>query len=120
MKVKLLLLLAFLAAPLTARAEDIDSGKLVQIRSTRTVVAEAALVDEALAHGKVTQTYADEMRKDALDALDSLAKQARKKTPELSPIIQQAIGATQASDIGALRTLTAQLLALEGPHGRAD
>jgi hypothetical protein len=120
MKLKLLLVLAFLAAPLMAHAEDIDSGKLVAIRSTRTVVAEAALVADARVHGLVGQTYANQMQQEALDELKSLAKQAQKKTPELSPITQQAIAATQASDIARLRAITARLLAMEGPHGRAD
>jgi len=120
MKLKPLLVLALLAAPMMAHAEDIDSGKLVQIRGARTVVAEAALVADARVHGLVSQTYANEMQQDALDELKSLAKQAQKKTPDLSPITQRAIEATKTSDIAALRAIAAQLLAMEGPHGRAD
>ena len=117
---KSLVLLVLLAAPVAAHAEDIQSGKLIAIRSIRTVAAEAALVADALKHGRVTRTYAEEMRQDAKDELESLRKQAEKKNPDLLPITQQAIEATRASDIGALRAITARLLAMEGPHGRVD
>jgi len=120
MKAKSLLLLVLIATPLSARAEDLDSGKLTAIRGIRTAAAEAALVANLKQHGRVTDTYADEMRDDAKEELESLRKQVQKKNPDLLPITQAAIDATQVSDIGRLRAIANQLLAMEGPHGRAD
>jgi ElaB/YqjD/DUF883 family membrane-anchored ribosome-binding protein len=114
---KPLLLLALLAAPVAAH---LDSGKLIAIRNIRTVAAEAALVADLKQHGRVSDTYAREMRQDAKDELESLRKQVEQKNPDLLPITQQAIDATQAADIGRLRAIANQLLAMEGPHGRAD
>jgi len=117
---KSLLLLAFVAAPLAARAQDLDSGKLIAIRSLRTVAAEAALVVDLRQHGRVTETYAEEMQQDAEDELNGLRKQAEKKNPDLLSITQQAIDAAKASDARALHAIADKLLAMEGPHGRAD
>lgn len=117
---KPLLLLALLAAPVAAHAADLDSGKLIAIRNIRTVAAEAALVADLKQHGRVSDTYAREMQQDAKEELEGLRKQVEQKNPDLLPITQQAIDATQAADIGRLRAIANQLLAMEGPHGRAD
>jgi len=120
MKRKSLLLLLVLCAPSAGHAGDIDSGKLTAIRGIRTAAAEAALVVQLKQQGRVTDTYAEEMKDDAKEELESLRKQVQQKNPDLLSITQAAIDATGASDIGRLRAITNQLLAMEGPHGRAD
>jgi hypothetical protein len=109
-----------LVLPGASQAMDIDGGRLIQIRNTRTIVAEAALVAEAAGKGQVTRTYADEMKSEAVEELKSLAKSAIDKAPELSGLTEQAIDAAEASDVARLKAIAAALFAMEGPHGRAD
>jgi hypothetical protein len=96
-----------------ARADD-----LADIRAVRSLAAEAAQVIRLEAQHRVTGTYAREMKDSARDELGSETKST--SAPRIKALAQQAISALNANDAGALERIAKQLLAMEGPHGRAD
>jgi hypothetical protein len=110
MALKIAVLLLTLAAP-AARAQDLDRAKLDQARS---VVAEAALLEQALADGRVTATYADGLRQDLKDDLQTL-----KKEPAFAAVATSALDALARGDVRALTSLRDLLVRQERSHGRA-
>jgi hypothetical protein len=103
--------LLLLAAASPSRAEDLDPAKLDQARS---VIAEAVLVEQALAQGRVTQAYAAALRQDLQDDLAAL-----KKEPAFAQLAAQAQAALGRRDVPALTALRDRLVRLERSHGRA-
>ena len=108
--IKSLVLVASLIAGI-ARAADLDTAKLDQLRSA---VAEAAAIGEAQSHGLVTRVYANGVRADIRKSL-----QEELGAPGLGEFARQALRAVDANDQAALRALKQRLVAMERAHGRA-
>ena len=96
-----------------ARADD-----LADIRAVRSLAAEAAQVIRLQTNHRVTATYAAEMKQSATDELGSEAESAT--AAPVKALARQAISAVYANDAAVLERIVRQLLAMEGPHGRAD
>jgi hypothetical protein len=91
---------------------------LSDIRSVRTLAAEAGEVIRLQAQQKVTDIYARTMKDAAREQLAQEAQDA--KAPQVRKIAGQAISALDRNDAGALSAIAQQLFRMEGPHGRAD
>jgi hypothetical protein len=107
------LALAALAAAFSSsvHAADIDKAKLGEARS---LVAEAAAVEQQARAGQVTRTYADGLRDDIAQALEKL-----KKEPAFADLAGRALAAVHARDEAALKAIRDRLTALERSLGRA-
>jgi hypothetical protein len=94
-----------------AVAADLDTAKLGELRS---LVAEAAAVEAAHAHGRLTAQYAD-------GQLDDLRQGLRKllSDPALKPWAEAALAALDRRDAAALARTRDRLVAMERAHGRA-
>ena len=91
---------------------------LSDIRTLRSLSAEAAEIIRLHAQHRVTDTYATRMKQEAREEIQSAAKSA--DAPQLKAMAQQALEALGHDDAKALSQLAQQLFAMEGPHGRAD
>jgi hypothetical protein len=91
---------------------------LSDTRTLRSLSAEAAAIMRLHAQNRVTQTYAAQMKQEAREELQSAGESA--STPQLKRMAQQAIAALDRNDSQTLSALAQRLLAMEGPHGRAD
>lgn len=96
-----------------AAADDLSD-----IRSVRTLAAEAGAVIRLQAQHSVTETYARTMKQEARKQLAQEAQDA--KAPQLRKIAGQAISALDDNRASALAGIVQQLFRMEGPHGRAD
>jgi hypothetical protein len=105
-------LLAAAVLATAARAGEIDTAKLDEARS---LVAEAAALEQAQARGRITSTYADGLREDIRKDLQKLLE-----APELMAFAREALRALNAHDAAALAALRDKLVAMERSHGRAS
>ena len=103
---------------LTVCCTTVRAGALADIRTLRSLSAETAEVMRLQAQHGVTATYAAGIKQEAREELQSTARSA--STPQLKQMAQQAIRALDRNDAPALADLVQRLLAMEGPHGRAD
>lgn len=94
------------------------ADNLSDLRSVRTLAAEAAEVIRLQAQHRVTETYARTMKDAAREQLAEQAKSA--EAPQMRKIAGHAISALDHNDPNALAAIAQQLLKMEGPHGRAD
>ena len=94
-----------------AQAAGLDKVKLGEVRS---LIAEAAAVEQLRQHGKVTETYADSLSDDLRKDLKS-----REKEPGLSGYVTGALTALECHDAASLAALRDRLAKLEGSLGRA-
>jgi hypothetical protein len=94
-----------------AHAADIPRAKLDEARS---LIAEAAMIEQLLAHDRVTTAYADAQREDVRRELVQL-----KKEPGLEAAALAALEALDRHDIKALAAIRDRLIAIERAHGRA-
>jgi hypothetical protein len=102
--------MAVSALATAAHAEDIPRAKLDEARS---LIAEAAMIEQLLSQDKITQTYADAQREDVRQDLVKL-----KKEEGLAAAAQGALEALDRHDIAALRAIRDQLVGIERAHGR--
>jgi hypothetical protein len=93
-------------------AAEIDKAKLGEARS---LVAEAAAVEQFSARGRITQIYADGLQGDIRKSLDKL-----KKEPAFAEVAERALAALERHDAAGLTALRDHLAAQEKAHGRAD
>jgi hypothetical protein len=91
-------------------AADLDTAKLSELRS---LVAEAAAVETAHAHGRLTAAYVDGQRDDIRQALEKLLTD-----PALKPWAEGALAALDRGDAAALGRAREQLVAIERTLGR--
>ena len=70
--------------------------------------------------GRLSSTYADQMREEAKRNLRSARTKAAAGSPELVVPITDALHGLDAHDPAALKAVAARLFAMEGSHGRAD
>jgi hypothetical protein len=94
--------------------------QLAQLRQARSLIAEAAAVEQQARAGALPGTYADEMRREARRQLQAARTRAARSSPELVAPIGQALRAQDAHDPAALQAIARRLFAMEGAHGRAD
>src|SRR5689334_16075923 len=99
-------------------SSPVAADNLSDIRSVRTLAAEAAEVARLQAQHKITATYARAMKQEAREQLVQEAQDG--KAPQLPKIAGQAISAVDHNNAGALAAIVQQLFRMEGPHGRAD
>jgi hypothetical protein len=104
-------ILAILAVASAAGAEELDKVKLGEARS---LVAEAAKVEQLRQEGRVTGTYADSLSDDLRKDLKSLQKE-----PGLSRFVTGALTALECHDAASLGALRDRLAAMEVALGRA-
>ena len=107
------ILLAALLAWSPAAADDLSD-----IRSVRTLAAEAAAVIRLQAQHRITETYARTMKEEARQQLVQEAQEATAR--QLRTIAGQAISALDRNNASALTGIVQQLFRMEGSHGRAD
>lgn len=107
------ILLAALLGWSPAAADD-----QADIRSVRTLSAEAAEVIRLQAQHSVSETYARTMKQEARKQLAEEAQSAQ--APNLRKLAGQAVSALDRNDANALTEIVQQLFGMEGPHGRAD
>jgi hypothetical protein len=100
-----------LAAGTHVRAEELDRAKLDQARS---VLAEAVLLEQAVQQGRVTAAYADGLRQDFRQDLETLKKQ-----PAFANVASDGLDALARRDVRALTALRDLLVRQERSHGRA-
>jgi hypothetical protein len=91
---------------------------LSDIRTLRSLSAEASEIIRLQAQHRVTDTYAVQMKDEAREQLQSSAESA--DTPQLKALAHQALVALSRNDAQALSGIAERLLAMEGAHGRAD
>ena len=111
-------IVATIAVALLLGSAAAHADTLSDIRSLRSLSAEAAQVIRLQAQHRVTDTYATEMKQEAREELQSSADDAG--TPQLKAIARQATQALDRNNSQALTDIAERLLAMEGPHGRAD
>jgi hypothetical protein len=87
----------------------------VKLDAARSLVAEAWLLDDAEAAGRVTQAYAAALRDDLREGLTKLGQD-----PAFRTVANAALLALARRDDGALAALRDRLTAQERAHGRAD
>jgi hypothetical protein len=93
-----------------AHAADIPRAKLDEARS---LIAEAAMIEQLLVQDRITGTYADAQRQDVRRELIKL-----KKEPGLQAPARSALDALDRHDIAALAVIRDKLIAIERAHGR--
>jgi hypothetical protein len=108
--------IAFVALVLACAVARADG--LSDIRTLRSLSAEAAEIVRLQAQHRITETYATQMKREAREELQSAGESA--STGALKEIAQQATQALDRNDEQGLTTLAQRLFAMEGPHGRAD
>jgi hypothetical protein len=94
------------------RADD-----FADIRTLRSLAAEASEVCRLSAQHRVTEVYAHTMLKEARDELQDTAESTR--SAPLKAIARNAIAAVNKADANMLARIAQQLFEMEGPHGRA-
>jgi hypothetical protein len=103
-------MMAAIALATSAHAADITRAKLDEARS---LIAEAALIEQLFAADRITRTYADAQREDVRRDLVKL-----KKEPGLEAPAQSALDALDRHDIAALNAIRDRLVAIERANGR--
>lgn len=107
------LLILGLAVPASA-------ADLAQLREARSLIAEAAAVERLAQAGGLPAIYADQMRQEAKQELQSARTKAARNSPELVEPITDALHGLDRHDPAALKAIADRLFAVEGSHGRAD
>lgn len=111
MRFRISLLAAVLAVAAAAEAKDLDTAKLDEARS---LVAEAAAIEQAQASGRITGAYANGLREAIGKGLEKLLEE-----PDLMAIARQALRALDTHDAAALAAIRDRLVAMERADGRA-
>jgi hypothetical protein len=96
----------------------VRADALSDVRTLRSLSAEAAEIIRLQAQHRITETYATQMKWEAREELQSAGESA--STGALKQTAQQATQALDRNDEQGLATLAQRLFAMEGPHGRAD
>lgn len=109
---------AIVSGMLLVTCATAQADALSDIRTLRSLSAEAAEVIRLQAQHRVTYTYATQMKREAREELESTGQTA--SSSQLKQMAQQATQALDRNDSRALTALAQRLLAMEGPHGRAD
>ncbi len=99
------LVVAALLAPGGAGA----AGDTATVGALRSLVAEALATARVEASGRLTRTYADAMRRDAIEQIRDVEKASLKTDPSLSALAREAGRAVGDRDIARLTALGRQL-----------
>jgi 3-methyladenine DNA glycosylase Tag len=110
---------AFAAALIPISARAADRSLVADIRSVRSLVAEAAEIQSLSKQGALTGKYVCISLRQARDQLEALAKQTHPHSPELAHDIAKALKAIEDSNTGQLRALADTLTELDR-HAAAD
>ena len=111
MKAGLAILVSGVLAAHTAAGAELDKAKLDEARS---LLAEAAALEDARAVGQVGDTYAEGLRGDLRKDLQELLKE-----PAFANVARAGLSALDRHDAAALAVLRDRMVALERSHGRA-
>jgi hypothetical protein len=117
---RLFIVIAIAWGAFAGAAQAQGGRRLMEIRTARSVTAEAGAIAGLRARGTVSETYASVMLDEAGKELESAAKTAAKEAPDLSPLIARAQEGVRRRDADALRGVAERLFLMEGAHGRAD
>ena len=94
-----------------AHAAEVGRAKLDEARS---LIAEAAMIEQLLNEDRISETYADAQREDVRKDLVKL-----KKEQGLESAAQSALDALDRHDIATLNAIRDRLIAIERANGRA-
>ena len=98
-----------LAVALSAPGGAGAAGENAKVGALRSLVAEALATATVEASGGVTRTYADALRRDAIEQIGDVERASLRTDPSLSALAREAGRAVAARDIARLRALGRQI-----------
>jgi hypothetical protein len=101
-----------LSSTTAAEQEHLDQEQLLSLKESRSLIAEASLVIELYARGKVTSIFTAELLQQAQDQLNSAASKLPADS-HAALMIKQALGAMLARNASELSSIAGKLSELD-------